>query len=176
MHTMSEGFSCVIILCFCDHFPTRSLRRGYQVYTEVCASCHGLKLIAHRNLVGVTHSEAEAKEIAADKTYVDGPNGKGEMFDRPGKLSDYFKSPYANEEAGKDANGGALPPDLSLITKARHGGADYIFALLTGYRDPPPGVTVGDGQVQSFQFLDICVIFYCACACSTTIHIFRGAR
>ena len=75
---------------------------------------------------------------------VDGPNEEGDMFERPGKLSDPFPKPYANDEAAKAANGGALPPDLSFIVNARHGGEDYVFSLLTGYWDPPAGVEVGE--------------------------------
>lgn len=117
---------------FLEAFDAASLRRGHQVYTQVCASCHGLSRIAYRNLVNVCYSEAEVKAMAEDTDVMDGPNDEGEMFERPGKLSDYFPSPYPNEEAARYANNGAYPPDLSLIVKARHGGADYIFALLTG--------------------------------------------
>ena len=90
--------------------PPRSIRRGHQVYTEVCASCHGLARIAYRNLVGVCFNEDEAKAMAEDKDVMDGPNDEGEMFERPGKLSDYFPSPYPNEEAARFANNGAYPP------------------------------------------------------------------
>lgn len=131
------------------HFETfdhASIRRGFQVYREVCASCHSLSRIAWRNLVGVSHTVDEVKEIAADYEYQDGPNDEGEMFTRPGKLADYIPAPYPNDEASRAANQGALPPDLSLMTKARHGGADYIFSLLTGYVDPPAGVNVPDGM------------------------------
>ncbi|KAJ1390868.1 Cytochrome c1 [Sesbania bispinosa] len=83
--------------------------------------------------------------MAAEIEVVDGPNDEGEMFTRPGKLSDRFPEPYANEAAARFANGGAYPPDLSLITKARHNGQNYVFALLTGYRDPPAGVSIREG-------------------------------
>ena len=116
-----------------------SIRRGHQVYTEVCASCHSMDLLCYRNLVDVCYSEAEVKAIAEQQDVVDGPNDEGEMFERPGKLSDHFPRPYPNEEAARAANGGAAPPDLSLITKARHGGADYVYALITGYIEPPAG-------------------------------------
>lgn len=128
-----------------DTYDHASIRRGFQVYQEVCASCHSLQRIAWRNLVGVSHTVDEAKAMAADVEYQDGPNDEGEMFQRPGKLSDYLPSPYPNEEAARAANGGGLPPDLSLIVKARHGGADYVFSLLTGYTDPPAGVNVQEG-------------------------------
>ncbi|KAG6761914.1 hypothetical protein POTOM_035155 [Populus tomentosa] len=122
------------------HMPW--IRRGQQVYQQVCASCHSMSLISYRDLVGVAYTEEETKAMAAEIEVVDGPNDEGEMFTRPGKLSDRFPQPYANEQAARFANGGAYPPDLSLITKARHNGQNYVFALLTGYRDPPAGVSV----------------------------------
>ncbi|ORZ00748.1 cytochrome C1 family-domain-containing protein [Syncephalastrum racemosum] len=122
-----------------------SIRRGYQVYREVCSACHSLDRIAWRNLIGVSHTEEEVKAMAEEFEYQDGPDENGDMFDRPGKPSDYMPKPYANEEAARAGNAGALPPDLSLITKARHGGEDYVFALLTGYMDPPGGVEVREG-------------------------------
>ncbi|KAH7533750.1 hypothetical protein FEM48_Zijuj04G0164800 [Ziziphus jujuba var. spinosa] len=130
------------ILSSYDH---ASIRRGHQVYTQVCASCHSMSLISYRDLVGVAYTEEETKAMAAEIEVVDGPNDEGEMFTRPGKLSDRFPQPYSNEQAARFANGGAYPPDLSLITKARHNGQNYVFALLTGYRDPPAGVLIRDG-------------------------------
>ncbi|WFD29031.1 cytochrome c1 [Malassezia sp. CBS 17886] len=129
-----------------DTFDHASIRRGFQVYQEVCAACHSLERIAWRNLVGISHTVDEVKAMSADVEYEDGPNEEGEMFQRPGKLSDYMPSPYPNEEAARAGNAGALPPDLSLIVKARHGGADYIFSILTGYCDPPAGVTLAEGE------------------------------
>jgi len=126
-------------------FDHASIRRGHQVFTEVCAACHSVSLLAYRNLVDVAYTEEEAKAIASAIEVEDGPNEEGEMFKRPGKLSDYMPKPYANEEAGRAANNGAFPPDLSLITKARHGGPDYVFQLITGYRQKPAGVTVREG-------------------------------
>jgi len=123
-----------------------------MVYTQVCASCHSLSRISYRNLVGVCYSEEEAKAMAADITVVDGPNDTGEMFDRAGKLSDRLPSPYKNEEQARSINNGALPPDLSLIAKSRHGGEDYLFALLTGYREPPAGVVLADAQYYNPYF------------------------
>lgn len=84
--------------------------------------------------------------MAEEHEYTDGPNDDGEMFERPGKLADYMPSPYPNDEAARAGNQGALPPDLSLMTKARHGNVDYVFSLLTGYVDPPAGVTVAEGM------------------------------
>lgn len=126
-------------------FDSKSLRRGYEVYRQVCSTCHSMNLINYRNLVGVSHSEDQAVALAKSVEIKDGPNDAGLFFDRPRKLSDPFPSPYDNEEAARSANGGALPPDLSLITKAREGGADYVFSLLTGYAEPPEGVTLRDG-------------------------------
>lgn len=126
-------------------FDTNALRRGYEVYRQVCSTCHSADTLAYRNLVGVTHTEEQAKMIAASVEVRDGPNDEGAMFSRPGTLSDRFKRPYANDEEARYSNGGALPPDFSQLAKARHGGEDYIMALLTGYRDPPAGVSVRDG-------------------------------
>jgi len=130
-----------------------SIRRGYQVYKQVCAACHSMDQIAFRNLVGVSHTEEESRALAEGCQVTDGPDEEGNMFQRPGKLSDYFPQPYANEEAARAANNGAYPPDLSLITSARHGGEDYVFALLTGYReDPPAGIDLRDGQAYNVYF------------------------
>jgi ubiquinol-cytochrome c reductase cytochrome c1 subunit len=137
---------------FFSSYDARSIRRGFQVYQQVCAACHSLNQIHYRNLVGVCYTEDEAKELAMDIEVVDGPNDEGEMFERPGKLSDKIPSPYANEEAARFANGGAYPPDLSLITKARHDGQNYVYALLTGYRDPPAGVEVREGLYYNAYF------------------------
>jgi len=133
-------------------YDAASIRRGHQVYAQVCAACHGLDRIAYRNLVGVCYSEEEAKAMAEDMDVVDGPNDEGEMFERAGKLSDYFKAPYPNEEAARFANNGAYPPDLSLIVKARPNGVDYIFALLTGYKDVPAGIAPRDTQYYNPYF------------------------
>ncbi|SPO31115.1 probable CYT1 - cytochrome c1, heme protein [Ustilago trichophora] len=135
-----------------ETFDHASIRRGYQVYREVCSSCHSLDRIAWRNLVGQSHTVDEAKAMAEEVEYEDGPDDEGSMFQRPGKLADYMPRPYANDEAARAANAGALPPDLSLMVKARHGGADYIFALLTGYTDPPAGVKVQDGLNYNSYF------------------------
>ncbi|XP_064640518.1 cytochrome c1, heme protein, mitochondrial-like [Lineus longissimus] len=123
-----------------------SIRRGFQVYKQVCAACHSMDYLCYRNLVGVSHSEDEAKAEAEEVLVMDGPNEEGHMFERPGKLSDKFPKPYANDEAARSANNGALPPDLSYIALARHGGEDYIFSLLTGYCDPPEGVKMAEEQ------------------------------
>ncbi|NXR42945.1 CY1 protein, partial [Zosterops hypoxanthus] len=122
-----------------------SVRRGFQVYRQVCSACHSMEFVAFRSLIGVTHTEAEAKALAEEVEVQDGPDENGEMFMRPGKVSDYFPKPYPNAEAARAANNGALPPDLSYIVNARHGGEDYVFSLLTGYCDPPAGVSLREG-------------------------------
>ena len=129
-------------------FDRGALQRGYQVYTEVCSSCHSMKYLSYRNLAekGVLEfSVDQAKAIAASFEVKDGPNADGEMFIRPGKLSDKFVMPYENVKAAQAANGGAYPPDMSVLVKARGGGANYIYSLLQGYEDPPAGVTLDDG-------------------------------
>ncbi|KAL1883185.1 cytochrome c1 [Diaporthe australafricana] len=127
-------------------FDHQALRRGYQVYQEVCASCHSLSRIPYRSLVGSVITVDEAKAQAEENEYDSEPNDEGEIEKRPGKLSDYLPAPYKNDEAARAANNGALPPDLSLIVKARHGGCNYIFSLLTGYpEEPPAGAVVPDG-------------------------------
>ena len=129
-------------------FDRAALQRGYQVYTEVCSSCHSMKYLSYRNLAekgGPEFSIAEAKAIAASFEVTDGPNDDGEMFTRPGKLSDKFVMPYDNVKAAQAANGGAYPPDMSVLVKARGGGVDYIYSLLQGYEDPPVGMSLDDG-------------------------------
>ena len=129
-------------------FERDSLQRGYQVYQEVCSGCHSVQHLSYRNLSeegGPEFSIEEAKVIAAQFEVEDGPNSDGEMFMRPARLSDKFVSPYPNIEASTSANGGAYPPDMSVLTKARAGGADYIYSLLMGYEDPPPGFELDDG-------------------------------
>lgn len=127
-------------------FDHQALRRGFQVYREVCSSCHSLSRVPWRAFVGVMHTVDEMKAMAEEHEYDTEPNDEGEIEKRPGKLSDYIPPPYKNEEAARAANNGALPPDLSLIIKGRHGGCNYVFSLLTGYPDEPPaGATVQEG-------------------------------
>lgn len=126
-------------------FDRAELQRGYQVYKEVCASCHAMKYVAFRNLRDIGFSEAEVKALAATFEVTDGPNDDGEMFQRAALPSDKFPSPFPNEKAARAANGGAYPVDLSLVAKARAHGPDYLYALLTGYKDAPAGFTVGEG-------------------------------
>jgi len=129
-------------------FDRASLQRGYQVYTEVCASCHSMGLLSYRNLGekgGPEFSVDQVKAIAANFEVTDGPNDDGEMFTRPARPSDKFVSPYPNVKAAMAANGGAYPPDMSVLVKARKGGADYIYAVLRGYSDPPANFELEDG-------------------------------
>jgi len=129
-------------------FDRASLQRGYQVYQEVCSGCHSVQHLSYRNLSekgGPEFSIEEAKAIAAQFEVEDGPNSDGEMFMRPGRLSDKFVKPYPNVEASKTANGGAYPPDMSVLVKARKGGADYIYSLLLGYEEAPTGFELDEG-------------------------------
>ena len=129
-------------------FDRAALQRGYQVYTEVCSGCHSIQHLSYRNLSekgGPEFSIEEAKLIASQFEVEDGPNSDGEMFMRPGRLSDKFVSPYPNVEASTAANGGAYPPDMSVLAKARAGGADYLYSLLMGYEETPEGFELDDG-------------------------------
>ena len=129
-------------------FDRGSLQRGYQVYTEVCASCHSMKYLSYRNLAeegGPEFTNEEAKAIAANFEVTDGPNDDGEMFIRPAKLSDKFVNPYQNDKEAMASNGGAYPPDMSVLVKARSGGANYIYSVLLGYVDPPSDISLDDG-------------------------------
>ncbi|GFH19176.1 cytochrome c domain-containing protein, partial [Haematococcus lacustris] len=135
-----------------DSFDHASIRRGHQVYQQVCAACHSMQYLHWRQLVGVAYTEEEAKAMAFETEVEDGPNDEGEMFTRPGRLADKLPMPYANEQAARYSNGGAYPPDLTLMASARHNGQNYIFALLTGYRDPPAGITMREGLYYNPYF------------------------
>ncbi|MDP6571974.1 MAG: cytochrome c1 [Rhodospirillales bacterium] len=134
-------------------YDRNALRRGLQVYLEVCASCHSLNLVAYRHLGGVGFSAEEIKAIAAEFEVEDGPNEEGEMFTRPARATDPFPQPFANDQEARAANSGALPPDLSVINKARKGGANYMYALLTGYREEAPqGFEMMEGMSYNDYF------------------------
>ncbi len=113
-------------------FDTGAMQRGFQVYQEVCSGCHSLRLIAFRNLEALGFDEDEIKAIAAEYSVEDGPDDEGEMFERPALPADRIPLPFPNSKAAAASNNGAVPPDLSLLIKARDGGADYVHALLTG--------------------------------------------
>jgi ubiquinol-cytochrome c reductase cytochrome c1 subunit len=121
-------------------FDKQQLQRGFQVFSEVCSTCHSLKLVSFRDLKGLGYDEAEIKKIASDwKVQVPSINpDTGEASTRKAAPSDTFPPPFPNEVAARAANNNALPPDLSLITKARAGGAAYVFSILTGFQDQPP--------------------------------------
>ncbi len=133
-------------------FDRAAAQRGFQVYKEVCAGCHSMNLLSYRHLSQLGFNEEEVKAIAATVEVKDGPDSDGEMFDRPGLPADRFVSPFANANAAAASNNGKVPPDLSLMTKARIGGADYVYGLLTGYEDAPSGVEVPDGGSYNKYF------------------------
>jgi ubiquinol-cytochrome c reductase cytochrome c1 subunit len=133
-------------------FDRAAAQRGFQVYKEVCSNCHALSLLSYRNLGALGFNEDEVKAIAAGYQVTDGPNDQGEMFQRPGRPSDPFVKPFANEKAARAANNGAYPPDLSLITKARKGGPDYVYSILNGYSDPPGGFKLNEGMNYNKYF------------------------
>ncbi len=127
-------------------YDRAALQRGFQVYKEVCAACHAMHFLSYRDLTALGYTADEVKAIAAENTVTDGPNDDGEMFDRPALPSDRFHSPFKNDKAARASNGGALPPDLSLIVKAREGGEDYVYGILTGFEDAPAGFALQPGM------------------------------
>jgi cytochrome c1 len=155
-------------------YDQAQLQRGFRIYREVCSNCHSLKLLAFRNLAdpgGPAFTEAQAATIAAGFQVTAGPNDKGEMYQRPGVIADRFPPPFPNDQTARRANGGALPPDMSVLAKARsyeagfpwfifdaftqyqEDGPDYIHAILNGYEDPPPaGVTLPPGAQYNKYF------------------------
>jgi len=133
-------------------FDYAAAQRGFKVYEQVCASCHGLDYVAFRHLEGIGFDEAQVRAIAAQYQVTDGPNDQGEMYEREGRPSDRFPPPFANEQAARAANGGALPPDLSLITKARADGSNYLYSLLRGYEEPPADVEPRPGMFYNVYF------------------------
>jgi ubiquinol-cytochrome c reductase cytochrome c1 subunit len=127
-------------------YDSASLRRGFEVYRQVCATCHSLSQIRYRELIGVSHTKEQAEALAKSIEVDGGFDDQGNAIKRPGALYDRMPEPYPNKSFARFANNGAIPPDLSLITKARHGGADYVFALITGYGNPPAGITMRENQ------------------------------
>lgn len=133
-------------------FDRASAQRGFQVYKEVCSNCHSMKEMYYRNLTGIGLSEEQVKAVAGAVQVPGGTDDTGNAVERPAVPSDHFRSPFANDKAARAANNGVLPPDHSLIVKAREHGSDYVFALLNGYRDPPPGSKAPDGQYYNEYF------------------------
>ncbi len=131
---------------FTGTFDRAAVQRGFKVYREVCSGCHSMNLLYYRDLIDIGFSEEEVKAIASEYDVLDGPNDEGEMFERPARPSDKFVDPFLNEQEARLSNNGAYPPDLSVITKARKYGVDYIYNLLMGYQEPPEGTIIGDGM------------------------------
>jgi len=133
-----------------DHL---AIRRGFIVYDQVGKACHSMGYNYYRELVGVAFTEEETKAIAGEQEgYKAEPDDNGEVLERNGEINDRFWKPFANDNEARAANNGALPPDLSLITKARHGGTGYVFALLTGYRDAPHGIKLNENMFYNIYF------------------------
>ena len=154
VHTQNWSFNG-----FFGSFEQPQVKRGFQIYKDVCSGCHSMHLLAYRDLHDIGFTEDEVKAIAEEVQVQDGPNDAGDMFDRPGRPSDHFKSPFANEQQARASNNGALPPDLSLIAKSRagagflgHDGADYIYSLMTGYEEPAADVKVPEGMHYNKAF------------------------
>jgi ubiquinol-cytochrome c reductase cytochrome c1 subunit len=127
-------------------YDRASAQRGFQVYKEVCSVCHPVKHLHIRDLADIGYNEDEVKAIAAGYQVTDGPNDEGQMYQRPGRPSDPIPEPFPNDQAARAANNGALPPDQSLIVKARVGGPDYVYGILTGYKEPPAGFKMLEGM------------------------------
>lgn len=127
-------------------YDRASLQRGFQVYKEVCSVCHPVKHLYFRDLGEIGYSEDEVKAIAAGYQVTDGPNDQGQMYQRPGRPSDQIPGPFPNDQAARAANNGALPPDQSLIVKARAGGPNYVYGILTGYKEPPADFKMLEGM------------------------------
>ena len=127
-------------------FDKSAVQRGFKVYREVCSGCHSMSLLYYRDLIDIGFSNEEVKAIAAEYTVIDGPNDEGEMFERPARPSDRFVPPFSNEQEARVSNNGSYPPDLSVITKAKKHGPDYIFNLLHGYTELPVDFKLGEGM------------------------------
>jgi ubiquinol-cytochrome c reductase cytochrome c1 subunit len=147
VHTQSWSFNG-----FFGLFDQEQLKRGHVIYKDVCAGCHAMNLLAYRDLQDIGYTEDEVKAFAAEVQVEDGPNDAGEMFERPGRPSDRFKAPFPNEQAARAGNNGALPPDLSLMAKAREGGSDYIYGVLTGYGAAPAQMKMMPGMYYNTYF------------------------
>ena len=137
---------------FFGAFDRAAAQRGFQVYREVCSACHGMTYVAFRNLMALGFSEDQIRALAAEYTVTDGPDETGEMFERPARPADPIPPPYPNDQAARAANAGALPPELSLITKARAEGSNYVYSLLIGYEEPPADVEPREGLYYNAFF------------------------
>ena len=133
-------------------FDRASEQRGLQVWQAVCSNCHSMKEAYYRNLEGIGLNEDQVKAFASNITVPGGTDDNGQPIERQALPADHFKSPFANDKAARAANNGALPPDHSLIVGAREGGATYVYNLLNGYRDPPPGTKMADGMNYNIYF------------------------
>ena len=135
-------------------FDKQQLQRGFQVYREICASCHGLEYVAFRNLEALGYSEDQVKVLASEYFIEECCDDQGDIYDRPAIPADRIPNPYPNEQFARASNNGSLPPDLSLMTKARHGGPDYVYSLILGYEDPPPDMEdeIMDGMYYNTVF------------------------
>jgi ubiquinol-cytochrome c reductase cytochrome c1 subunit len=133
-------------------YDLASAQRGFQVYKEVCSACHPVKHLYFRDLAAIGYNADEIKAIAATYQVTDGPNDQGQMYQRPGRPSDPIPGPFPNDQAARAANNGALPPDQSLIVKARHDGPDYVYGILTGYKEPPAGFKLLNGMNYNEYF------------------------
>lgn len=133
-------------------YDVRAIRRGWTVYKSVCATCHSLNHLAYAQLKDTVFPENKVRAIAAENTKLDFPDQQGELKEVPVDILDNVGGPYPNSEAAAYANGGAIPPDLTYITRTRHGAGDYLFALMIGYRDPPVGVEMRAGLYYNIYF------------------------
>ncbi|MDR3538353.1 MAG: cytochrome c1 [Acetobacteraceae bacterium] len=133
-------------------YDLASAQRGFQVYAEVCSTCHSLHLLHYRDLTGIGLTPDQIKAFASGVTVPQGLDDQGQPKDGPATPANQFRSPFPNDVAARAANNGALPPDLSLITNAREGHADYIYGILTGFADPPAGFSMQDGMNYNKYF------------------------
>jgi ubiquinol-cytochrome c reductase cytochrome c1 subunit len=134
------------------YFDKTAVQRGFKVYKEVCQTCHSLKYLSYRDLKKIGFSVEEIKAIAADYQVDDKPNDEGTVNKRQANINDMFVPAYPNEQAARSANNGALPPDLSLIIKARPDGGNYLYSILTGYSDPPKDFQLYPGMYYNPYF------------------------
>jgi ubiquinol-cytochrome c reductase cytochrome c1 subunit len=133
-------------------YDRAAMQRGFQVYKQICSACHPVKHLYFRDLEALGYTPDQIKALAATYQVSAGPNAQGQMYQRPGRPADPIPGPFPNDEAARAANGGALPPDLSMIVKARDGGPDYVFAILNGFKPSPPGFSLAPGKYYNEYF------------------------